>query len=176
MYNYIIAYGYILISSIKHDLARSSFQFWPTISDEGDKISKFCHLWSRLWGSWLKNDIARSCFMSYTPSFGNFREVLTFFNLLVKRWRPLLATRNFRGKNEKKILFWNIWKFRKLWRVLENLWVIISKVGGKLWCQNGHIDQSYTCLINFNPRYIFTKHIYVFSGLDSQLSDEKFRV
>ena len=48
--------------SIKHDLARSCFQLWPKISDEGDKISrkknwrgasrdsffsKFCHPWSR---------------------------------------------------------------------------------------------------------------------------------
>ena len=26
--------------SIKHDLARSCFQFWPKIGDEGDKISR----------------------------------------------------------------------------------------------------------------------------------------
>ena len=29
-----------LISSIKHDLARSCFQLWPKIGDEGDKISR----------------------------------------------------------------------------------------------------------------------------------------
>ena len=28
------------ISSIKHDLARSCFQFWPKIGNEGDKISR----------------------------------------------------------------------------------------------------------------------------------------
>ena len=28
------------IFSIKHDLARSGFQFWLKISDEGDKISR----------------------------------------------------------------------------------------------------------------------------------------
>ena len=28
------------IISIKHDLARSCFQLWPKIGDEGDKISK----------------------------------------------------------------------------------------------------------------------------------------
>ena len=53
------------IFSIKHDLARSCFQFWPKIGDEGGKIlkkktdealaetvffSKFCHLRSRFWG------------------------------------------------------------------------------------------------------------------------------
>ena len=27
--------------SIKHDLARSCFQLWPKIGDEGDKFSKF---------------------------------------------------------------------------------------------------------------------------------------
>ena len=27
-------------SSIKHDLARSCFQLWPKIGDEGDKISR----------------------------------------------------------------------------------------------------------------------------------------
>ena len=26
--------------SIKHDLARSCFKFWPKIGDEGDKISR----------------------------------------------------------------------------------------------------------------------------------------
>ena len=28
------------VFSIKHDLARSCFQFWPKIGDEGDKIEK----------------------------------------------------------------------------------------------------------------------------------------
>ena len=28
------------LSSIKHDLARSCFQLWPKICDEGDKISR----------------------------------------------------------------------------------------------------------------------------------------
>ena len=28
------------IFSIKHDLARSCFQLWPKIGDEGDKISR----------------------------------------------------------------------------------------------------------------------------------------
>ena len=30
----------ITIFSIKHDLARLCFQFWPKIGDEGDKIEK----------------------------------------------------------------------------------------------------------------------------------------
>ena len=30
----------VIISSIKHDLARSCFQFWLKIGDEGDKISR----------------------------------------------------------------------------------------------------------------------------------------
>ena len=53
-----------MIFSIKHDLARSCFQFWLKIGDEGDKISrektgealaetvffsKFCDPWSRFW-------------------------------------------------------------------------------------------------------------------------------
>ena len=28
------------LSSMKHDLARSYFQLWPKIGDEGDKISR----------------------------------------------------------------------------------------------------------------------------------------
>ena len=53
-----------LFFSIKHDLARSFFQLWPKIGDEGDKISrektgealaetvffsKSCDPWSRFW-------------------------------------------------------------------------------------------------------------------------------
>ena len=30
----------VTISSIKHDLARSCFQLWPKIGDEGEKISR----------------------------------------------------------------------------------------------------------------------------------------
>ena len=29
-----------IVISIKHDLARSGFQLWPKIGDEGDKISR----------------------------------------------------------------------------------------------------------------------------------------
>ena len=33
-------YTQMVIFSIKHDLARSCFQFWPKIGDEGDNISR----------------------------------------------------------------------------------------------------------------------------------------
>ena len=51
------------IFSIKHDLARSCFQFWLKIGDEGDKISR--------------KKLARR----YTPSYGNSQlkmEILEF--------------------------------------------------------------------------------------------------
>ena len=31
---------FTVLFSIKHDLARSCFQLWPKIGDEGDKISR----------------------------------------------------------------------------------------------------------------------------------------
>ena len=33
-------YTQMVIFSIKHDLVRSCFQFWPKIGDEGEKISR----------------------------------------------------------------------------------------------------------------------------------------
>ena len=83
--------------SIKHDLARSCFQFWLKIGDKGDKISR--------------KKLVRLCFMLYTPSFGNSWKKWKFCNWLVRRrrplwcqWRPLCGFGNF-GKK-----FW-IWEF-----------------------------------------------------------------
>ena len=74
--------------SIKHDLARSCFKFWLKIGDEGDKISRkktgealaetvfsrnFVTLGADFEGHNWKHDLARLCFMLYTPSYGNSR-------------------------------------------------------------------------------------------------------
>ena len=71
------------IFSIKPDLARSCFQFWLKIGDEGDKILKknwrgvsrdsfflqnFVTLGADFESQNLKLDLARSCFMLYTPT------------------------------------------------------------------------------------------------------------
>ena len=74
---------FTVLFSIKHDLARSCFQLWPKIGDEGDKISRkktgealaetvffrnFVTLGADFESQNLKHDLARLCFMLYTPT------------------------------------------------------------------------------------------------------------
>ena len=106
--------------SIKHDLARSCFQFWLKIGDEGDKISRkktskalaetvfsrnFVTLGADFESQNWKPDLARLCFMLYTPSFGNSWKKWKFCNWVVRRrrplwcqWRPLCGFGNFGKK------------------------------------------------------------------------------
>ena len=84
------------IISIKYDLARSCFKFWLKIGDEGDKISRkktgealaetvfsrnFVTLGADFEGHNWKHDLARLCFMLYTPSYGNSQLKWKFWNL-----------------------------------------------------------------------------------------------
>ena len=67
-------------------MARSCFQLWPKIGNEGDKILRkktgealaetvfsrnFVTLGADFEGYNWKHDLARLCFMLYTPSYGN---------------------------------------------------------------------------------------------------------
>jgi len=75
-------YTQMVIFSIKHDLARSCFQFWPIIGDEGvtkfrektgeaiaeSVFRNFVTLGANFESQNCKPDLARLCFMLYTPS------------------------------------------------------------------------------------------------------------
>ena len=80
-------------------------------------FSKFCRPRSRSWETTLKHDLARLCVMLYTLTQWKFWE-------------------NFENVG-------NFWEF---WKILEFFWffwtfqIIIFKVGGKLWRQEGYIS------------------------------------
>ena len=82
------------IFSIKHDLARSCFQFWPTIGDEGNKIlreknwrgasrdsffSKFCHPQSQFW----------------EPKLKTWSRQIMFYVIYPELWKLLIKDENF---------------------------------------------------------------------------------
>ena len=105
--------------SIKHDLARSCFKFWLKIGDEGDKISRkktgealaetvfsrnFVTLGADFEGHNWKHDLARLCFMLYTPSYGNSQlkmEILEFTNK--EAAAPLMSV-------AVPLWFWKFWE------------------------------------------------------------------
>ena len=85
--------------SINHDLARSYFQLWPKIGNEGDKILRkkagaalaetvfsrnIVILGADFEGHNWKHDLARLCFMSYTPSYGNSQMKMEFLEFTSK--------------------------------------------------------------------------------------------
>ena len=104
--------------SIKHDLARSCFQLWPKIGDEGDKISRkktgealaetvsrnFFTLRVDFEGHNWKHDLARLCFMLYTPSYDNSQlkmEILEFTSK--EAAAPLMSL-------TAPLWFWKFWR------------------------------------------------------------------
>ena len=107
------------IISIKHDLARSCFKFWLKIGDEGDKISRkktgealaetvffrnFVTLGADFESQNWKHDLARLCFMLYTPSYGNSQlkmEILEFTSK--EAAAPLMSL-------AAPLWFWKFWK------------------------------------------------------------------
>ena len=113
------------IFSIKHDLARYCFQLWLKIGDEGDKISRkktgealaetvfsrnFVTLGADFEGHNWKHDLARLCFMLYTPSYGNSQlkmEILEFTSK--EAAAPLMSL-------AAPLWFWKFWKKKsKFW-------------------------------------------------------------
>ena len=93
-----------------------------------------------------KHDLARLCFMLYTPSYGNSQlkmEILEFTSK--EAAAPLMSVAaplwfwKFWKKNSR---FWNFfpkfWKFWKLWKFWK-FWFKISKVGCKFWCWEGYM-------------------------------------
>ena len=137
------------VFSIKHDMAKSCFQFWPKIGDEGDKISRrktgealaetvfsrnFVTLGANFEGHNWKHDLARLCFMLYTPSYGNSQLKMGILEFTSKEAAaPLMSL---------AAPLW-FWKFREInskfgiffanFENYEKLRSIISKVGGKFW-------------------------------------------
>ena len=141
-----------------HDLARSCFQLWPKIGDEGDKISRkktgealaetvfsrnFVTLGADFEGHNWKHDLARLCFMLYTPSYGNSQlkmEILEFTSKeaaapLMSLAAPLWFWK-FREENSEFGKFFS--KVFKIWKI-STFWIKISKVGSKFWRWEGYI-------------------------------------
>ena len=86
------------------------------ISDEGDKFSKFCYLQSEsIMRAIMENKISPDNVLYYIP------------------WVSKILW--------KKLDFLEISKFGKFWKILEKLWVLISKVGGKLWRREGFMQR-----------------------------------
>ena len=159
--------------SIKHDLARSCFQLWPKIGDQGDKISRkktgealaetvfsrAIAILSWKWKSWnllvrrrrplwgifsIKHDLARSCFHLWLKigdegdkifsEFCHPQKKWKFWNLLVRRRRPLCGFGNF----EKIIQNYGFFlQTLKIMANFEKFRIIFSKVGGKFWRWEG---------------------------------------
>ena len=110
---------------------------------ETDFSRNFVTLGANFEGHNWKHDLARLCFMLYTPSYGNSQlkmEILEFTSKEAAAPLMSLAAPLWFWKFWKKILdfgiffpkFWIFWKFWKLW-------VIISKVGSKFWRWEGYI-------------------------------------